>query len=542
MLHVVFRRGRTVGLIVLAAVVAALVAGTLVARVGHAQPAPFTASYVYLRTNGDTLGVETITSGASTVDGVLTMKGQPRVEWSQSQQKGLPGTLGMKVFAAGAAADAAPLQSGSVDIRGDSAYVDFGTATQRTKQAIATKTGAFPLVNASVLHASLFAAYARNSQRSTLDMFLTSGAQTLPVTIKLVGDTSVFSLGGAEMRIVFAPDGWPQAVTLPGQGARVVRAAGPVTLSPAASAPIKHNYDAPATAPYIAEHVRIPTGRGYELAATLTHPKGVAKAPVVVTISGSGPQERDSEISIVPGYAIFREIADTLGRRGIAVLRWDDRGVGESGGRESAAKGTSADVADDVRSIVAWLRTRSDIDGARVALAGHSEGGMVAPMVAATDNALKGIALMAGTAYKGRAIMLYQNKQSIEASNLSRKQKDSVLATVPAQLDSLAKTSPWIAYFMTYDPIATAKKVKTPVLVLQGMTDQQVSPEQADKLVAAFKAGGNRDVTLRKLPATNHLFLNDPSGSPRTYADLKDTKVRREALGALADWAVRVLK
>jgi fermentation-respiration switch protein FrsA (DUF1100 family) len=138
--------------------------------------------------------------------------------------------------------------------------------------------------------------------------------------------------------------------------------------------------------------------------------------------------------------------------------------------------------------------------------------------------------------------MMYQNRQSINAAKITQKQKDSIYATVPAQLDALGKTNPWIGYFMTHDPIATAKQVKTPVLVLQGLTDKQVSPEQADSLVAAFKAGGDKDVTLRKFPATNHLFLNDPVGAATGYSTLKDTKVRREVLGALADWAVRVLK
>jgi dienelactone hydrolase len=545
MLFLVFRRGRAVGVTVFAAAVAALVAGLFVRRTAHAQSAAQPAvpiSYVYLRTSGDTLGIETITHRATSVDGVLTIKGQPRIEWSQAHQNGVPGALTMRLFAPGAAIDAAPLQSGTIEVRGDSAYVDFGSVTQRTKQAIATKVGALPLVNSSVLHAALLSSHARNRQLTTVQMFLTSGAQTLPASVTQVGDTTVFKLATSEMRILSAPDGLPSAIALPGQGARVVRAAGAVALSPTASAPVKHNYDPPPGAPYSAQHVRIPTGRGYELAATLTRPDGVAKPPVVITISGSGPQERDSEISIVPKYGIFREIADTLGRRGVAVLRWDDRGVGESGGIESAAKGTSADVADDVRSIVEWLRARRDVDGDRVALAGHSEGGMVAPMVAATDAKLKGIALLAGTAYNGRRIMMYQNRQSINAAKITQKQKDSIYATVPAQLDALGKTNPWIGYFMTHDPIATAKQVKTPVLVLQGLTDKQVSPEQADSLVAAFKAGGDKDVTLRKFPATNHLFLNDPVGAATGYSTLKDTKVRREVLGALADWAVRVLK
>ncbi len=526
---------------ILPAILAALVAGgltVLFARTARGQNAP-AVSFVYLRAT-DTVGVETITKRASSVDGVLAMKGQPRVEWSQAHNGTEPGALGLKVFAAGAAADATPLQSGTIEVRGDSAYIDIGTATQRVKQALASKAGALPLVNASVLHAALLSTIAHNRNQSTLQVFLTSGGQTLPATIAQSGDTTVFTLATSTMRIVSASDGLPAVIVLTGQSIRVVRAAG--TVSPSASAPVKHNYDAPAGAPYTAEHVRIPTGRGYELAATLTRPVRNTPVPVLVTISGSGPQERDSEISIVPGYGIFREIADTLGRRGVAVLRWDDRGVGESGGRESALKSTSADVADDVKSIVAWLRARKDIDGTRIVLAGHSEGGMVAPMVAATDNTLKGIALLAGPAYTGRQILLYQNKFNIDAAPISQHAKDSIYARVPQQLDSLAGTSPWIAFFMAHDPIATAKQVKVPVLVLQGMTDRQVSAEQAPLLEKALRDGGNKSVTVRTFANVNHLFLNDPSGNPNTYGQLKDVKVNREMLGALTEWVVQRVK
>jgi dienelactone hydrolase len=549
MILLAIRRARAIGVLVVAAVLAALVS-VVVARTARAQassgqaPAGQAVSYLYLRPNGDTLAVETVTTRAASVDGVLAMKGQPRIEWSVARNGQTPGILSLKLFAPGAAVDATPVQSGTVDVRGDTAFVDLGTATQRAKQSIPTKAGALPLINASVLQAALLSRYARNRQLSTFNVFLTSGAQTLPVTLAQVGDTLVFKLATSEMRILSAADGTPTSVGLPGQGVRVVRATSVISAAntAASTAPVKHNYDAPAGAPYTAEQVRIPSGRGYDLAATLTRPKGATKPGVLITISGSGPQERDSEISIVKGYAIFREIADTLGRRGIAVLRWDDRGVGESGGRESAAKGTSADVAEDVRTLITWLRGHPDLDGTRIALAGHSEGGTVAPMVAANDNTLKGIALLAGTAYTGREIMLYQNKQAISAAKLTQKQKDSVFASVPAQLDSLGRVNPWVQFFMTHDPISTAKLVRVPVLVLQGMTDRQVSPEQAPMLVKAVKSNGNTDVVLRTFPNVNHLFLNDPSGSPDGYPALKNTKVNRAVLGALTEWAVRVLK
>ena len=138
---------------------------------------------------------------------------------------------------------------------------------------------------------------------------------------------------------------------------------------------------------------------------------------------------------------------------------------------------------------------------------------------------------------------MFQNRQSIDnAPGLSAAQRDSLWKTVPAALDSISKASPWMGFFMSHSPLATVRQVKQPVLLLQGETDRQVTPEQADSLNTVLRSSGNRDVTLRKFPATNHLFLNDPSGQPGGYAQLKDPKVRKEVLGALADWAVRVLR
>jgi fermentation-respiration switch protein FrsA (DUF1100 family) len=116
------------------------------------------------------------------------------------------------------------------------------------------------------------------------------------------------------------------------------------------------------------------------------------------------------------------------------------------------------------------------------------------------------------------------------------------MASVPAQLDSAGKATPWLGFWLKHDPVAVARTVKQPVLIMQGLTDTQVSPEQADTLAVAFRAGGNKDVTLKKFPATNHLFVPDSSGQFSGYTSLKDPLVRPAVLGALADWAVRVLR
>ena len=279
----------------------------------------------------------------------------------------------------------------------------------------------------------------------------------------------------------------------------------------------------------------------HTLAGTLTIPiarvsKTTRRFPAVVTITGSGLENRDESIPIVPGYRPFRDIADTLGRRGIAVLRLDDRGFGGSTGNGGAA--TSADFADDIRAALAWLRTRPDMDPRRLGLVGHSEGGMIAPMIAATDSTLRAIVLMAGPSETGRAIVAYQNRYAVEHdSAIPPAHWDSVLAAAAHEVDSLAATRPWVRFFLDYDPLATARKVhRTPVLILQGANDRQVTMGQADSLAAAFRAGGNRDVTVRVFPGTNHLFLADTSGNPGGYASLTDTHVRRDVLGTLADW------
>lgn len=343
---------------------------------GARQPSPArTVQYVYLR-GADTLGVETITLTDTTVAGVLAMRGAPRMAWTHARRSNIFGALGLRVYAPNAPEGAAPVQTGTLRIVGDSARIEFVAGGAARRQAAATKPGAVALVNASVIHAAVIGASSKARGLASADVFLSNGGQTMPVGLSARGDTLVLNIAGVESLVLAAPNDLPREVRIPSQNARVVRA----TVMQAATGNI--NYDAPANAGYTTEHVRIPTGRGYELAGTLTRPVLSRTVGVVVTISGSGAQERDSRIPSVLGYAPFRDIADTLAKRGIATLRYDDRGVGESGGLESARVATSADFADDVRSVVTWLSKRPDIDSTRIALAGHSEGGMIAPMVA----------------------------------------------------------------------------------------------------------------------------------------------------------------
>jgi hypothetical protein len=238
---------------------------------------------------------------------------------------------------------------------------------------------------------------------------------------------------------------------------------------------------------------------------------------------------------MVKGYRPFRQIADTLARAGIAVLRMDDRGFGGSGGNIMTS--TSADFADDIRAGLAWLKTRSDIDGRRLGLVGHSEGGLIAPMIAASDPTLAAVVIMAGPSQTGREILTFQNRYAIERSPTIRPEaRDSALAVALRGIDSVAKSSPWIKFFLDYDPLATAARVRVPTLILQGATDQQVTQEQAEALGNAIRTGGNRDVTVQVFDDANHLFVNDPSGNPQGYPTLPNGLIRGDVIATLVNW------
>jgi dienelactone hydrolase len=384
-------------------------------------------------------------------------------------------------------------------------------------------------------------ALAGGASSGTVPIFATAGGQTFEAVITRIGADSVLAtMAGGEMRLAVDRDGQIRGGRISGQNLTIERLA---SMPAAAFAVEKPDYTAPTGAPYLAIEVSVPTPTGHRLAGTLTVPKDASprhRVPAVVTITGSGGQDRDEYIPFVKGYRPFRQIADSLGRRGIAVLRMDDRGVGASGGQ--AAGSTSADFADDIRAGLAFLRGRSEIDGSRLGLVGHSEGGMIAPMVAATDSELKGIVLLAGPSRPGRGILEFQIRNNFRRDTTrSIAARDSMISRVPAMVDSMGRADKWLGYFFTHDPSEVARKVRTPVLILQGATDQQVTADQAPELEQAFRAAGNRDVTVRVYPEMNHLFIHDPDGAPSGYASLKRTAVEPEVIGELVEWFVRRL-
>ena len=516
--------------------------GLLAAQTAASRINRFTLHYLVAN---DTIGVERVERTDSALVGDLTVRGQARICWTERLHapSGVH-TLRLEAWRPGAAATDAPMQRLLLQVRRDSAHVYMTPAANAALGAPAAtlpvRANARWLVTQSLAHAAWL------TNRTTGDtawFVFSAGASLQPGGLSRQGDSVTLTLAGLRSVYRFADHGALLGVNVPSQGLRGVvvlgDAASRITTTP--DTPV--SYDAPVGAPYIATDVRVPTPMGHTLAGTLTLPRAAtAPVPVVVTITGSGAQERDEAIPGVEGYRLFRQVADTLGRRGIAVLRLDDRGVGGSGGNHATA--TSRDFADDIRAAVAWLRTRDDIDPDRIALVGHSEGGLIAPLIAADDARLAGIALLAGPAYTGARIIAFQQRSAIGQLNRTgtAAARDAMFMTAQQQLDSTARVYPWIRELLQYDPLPTAKLVRTPVLVLQGETDQQVTPEQADTLAATFRAGGNRNITVHRLPGTNHLFQRDTSGVPAGYGTLPDRRVTAEALGYLADWLAVTLR
>jgi pimeloyl-ACP methyl ester carboxylesterase len=303
------------------------------------------------------------------------------------------------------------------------------------------------------------------------------------------------------------------------------------------------------------------------LAGTLTIPAGDGPFPAVVLIAGSGANGRDETIF---GHRIFKVLADHLTRRGIAVLRYDKRGVGGSGGDYAMA--TTADFALDADAAVGFLRTRKDVDPARLGLIGHSEGGLIAPTVALQRPDVSFIVLMAGPGVDGAAILTEQHRliakamgmddaalakasaDQVRLINIVKAEPDPAAAKAklkaaademaardggqPAALEAQAQQlgSPWFHSFFTYDPAPTLRRLRSPVLAMIGSKDLQVSPAQNLPALRAALADDPKAKVV-EAPGLNHLFQPATTGSPSEYAGI-ETTIDPGALEVISDWVL----
>jgi fermentation-respiration switch protein FrsA (DUF1100 family) len=318
--------------------------------------------------------------------------------------------------------------------------------------------------------------------------------------------------------------------------------------------------------PYHEEEVTFTNkAAGNTLAATLTVPPGKGPFPAVLLIAGSGPHDRDESLL---GHKPFLVLSDYLTRRGIVVLRADKRGIGKSTG--DLAKATTADFATDAEAGVAYLKTRAEVDPHKIGLIGHSEGGIVAPMVAARNSDVAFIVMMAGSGVPGDRIIVEQVRLIAEVSGASKekaaenaaqerelltlieKEKDDAVlekelraklagqvpdAQIGAAIQQL--TSPWMRYFLTYDPATALRQVACPVLAINGSLDLQVPPAlNLPAIRKALEAGGNKHYEVDELPGLNHLFQTAKTGSPAEYAEIEET-ISPVALDKIATWILK---
>ncbi|HKG91771.1 MAG TPA: alpha/beta fold hydrolase, partial [Gemmatimonadaceae bacterium] len=230
--------------------------------------------------------------------------------------------------------------------------------------------------------------------------------------------------------------------------------------------------------------------------------------------------------------------------------RVDDRGAGASTGQQTYNQATTADLAGDTRAQVEWLRRRPEVDPARIALVGHSEGATIATFVAAADPRIAAVVTMAGAGKRGDSVLVDQlddilsrnETLTAEQRAQAQAQQREAFRTLRAGGEVPGETrTVWMRAFIDFDPIPTVRRVRQPLLILQGALDRQVTAPQAAALAEAARAAGNPDVTVTVFPSLNHLFLPAKTGAFSEYSTLDTTTLGPDVLGTLADWlAVRL--
>jgi hypothetical protein len=301
---------------------------------------------------------------------------------------------------------------------------------------------------------------------------------------------------------------------------------------------------------------------GINLSGTLTLPTGKGPFPAVVLIPGSGPHDRDESLF---GHKPFLVLADALTRQGIAVLRYDDRGVGRSQGNFATA--TTFSLADDAEAALEYLKTRPEVDMGRLGLLGHSEGGEIAPLVASRNPLAGFVVMLGGPGVKGSEIVVEQTRLLTAAAGATADQANSAADSERQMLDAVmqgksagdlalllvklagsgvtleqAKTaveqlsSPWFRSFIAYDPAPVLRKVNVPVLALFGSKDLQVPAAQ--NMVPVRKAladGGNTVSEVTEIAGVNHLFQHSQTGSLQEYGQIEET-MAPEVMNKISAW------
>jgi pimeloyl-ACP methyl ester carboxylesterase len=295
---------------------------------------------------------------------------------------------------------------------------------------------------------------------------------------------------------------------------------------------------------------------GFNLAGTITAPAAPGPHPAVILIAGSGPTDRDETVAGIP---IFGQLARDLVAAGYVVVRYDKRGVGQSGGRAESA--TIADYAEDARQVLLWLEKRKEVNKERIALVGHSEGALVAMLTAGRERGKVGaMVLIAGPSTSGDKVVLEQQKlllskmpiddaQRAEKIALQEKINTAVIkgtgwTDLPEAARRIADT-PWFYSFLTFNPEKAMNDTRQPVLIVQGELDTQVAPHHADALAqfARDRKGAKAAVEVVKVPGINHLLVPAKTGDISEYNTLgPDAKVSPQVASAIAAFLAKVLK
>jgi len=373
------------------------------------------------------------------------------------------------------------------------------------------------------------------SARSLACAFVAASASTRPAKVASADNGYVTKgLPSGEVTIWFDPTTLvPQDMEVPAQGISIVLV--PAKASMNGQMASLGPTPLPTAFPHFTStDVTFVSRDGTRLAGTLTVPlKATAAMPAVVLVHGSGPVDRNEQVGPNP---IFLELSNALSNDGFVVLRYDKRGIGKSGG--DATKTTRDDLLDDARAGIAFVQKLHDVDPDRVFVLGHSEGGELAPSLAADGAPVRGIALMAPPAIPLDQILVQQTSRGLTGAAKTKAIADEnkELAMIKAGTANPYGAGPWLRSSFGVDPAVVIQKVPCPILILQGGKDFQVLAKDLPRLVDAAKAA-HRDITVHVFPNDDHLFITVPGSQPAVPAEyLAPHRVDPAMISALLAW------